>query len=127
MSNQDALYESECSGSIPWNLGAFDRVPRPAPEPPTDADVRVARDIGEEKACDDLASFSEFIYRAGVESGEREISAFFAYISTGDLISKVLLNPKATDKQMAEAAREIRRRYLEDEEDTVQGYVREVL
>jgi hypothetical protein len=72
-----------------------------------------AKDAAEEKLCRDVHSFSEFICRAAI-CAEREASAYFAFISTEDLVGQILLSPMASDKQLAEAAREIRARYLKD-------------
>lgn len=74
-----------------------------------------AIELAQEKVCQDVDLFADFI--AG-DMGEREHSALGAISVTG-LVREILLNPKATDAQLAAAARELRTRYLADKEELV--------
>jgi hypothetical protein len=83
-----------------------------------------AREIGEREVCQDLGLFSAWLdQQAG---GEREPS-FMGPISTQDLVGLVLLNPNATDWQLAGAAKEIRKRYLADNAPEVERIALEAL
>jgi hypothetical protein len=83
-----------------------------------------AKEIGEEKVCANLGLFSAWLDQQ--DGGEREPSSF-GPISTADLVSKVLLNPSATSDQLARAAREMRARYLAENEPEVNRLAMEAL
>jgi hypothetical protein len=72
--------------------------------------------IGQEEVCKELGLFSAWLDMA--DEG-REASAYFTSISTAGLVREVLLNDRATDEQLAAAARELRTRYLADNEPEV--------
>lgn len=77
-----------------------------------------AIEIGEEKLCADMEYLADFI--SNCSGGEREPS-WFGPISTHRLIADILLNPRATDEQLAQAAKELRKRYLDEHAE----YIRE--
>ena len=95
-------------------IGTLDGVTR-APEPPTDAELRVEREMKREKRLEDVESFGEFVCMVGMAPNEREFSQYFGVISTRDLIAEVMFSPRAKDEQIAEAVREVMRRYLAEE------------
>lgn len=79
---------------------------------------QTAIEIGEEKLCADMEYLGSFISECA--GGEREPS-WFGPISTEDLFSKILLNPKAPDSALAMAAKTLRHRYLSEHSE----YIRE--
>ena len=70
-----------------------------------------AIEIGEEKLCSNVFLFGEWIS----EDDEQIMPcAFFGPISRSKLVREIMLNPNATVLQIAEAVRELRRRYLDE-------------
>jgi hypothetical protein len=117
--------------AIPYGLNGHDspaaiRQLR-AVEPPSDAEVSSARRYAEEKVGADLDSFSEFIALAGFPLAQREPCEYFGPISTEALISEILMKPRATDEQIAQAWLEVRRRYFEAEASRIEAFMNEAL
>lgn len=69
-----------------------------------------ARMWAEDEACEDIEAFGNWL---AWSDDSREPSAYFTSISTTEL-AKVLINAEATGRQIIEAARELRQRYLAD-------------
>ena len=70
-----------------------------------------AIEIGEEKLCSNVYLFGEWI----AEDDTTILPcAFFGPISRSNLVTEIMLNPNATVLQIAEAMRELRRRYLDE-------------
>jgi hypothetical protein len=101
-------------------------------KPATDAELTAfygpeitttAREIGEERVCADLEMLESFLDQS---LPVREPSTF-GPISTQDLISKILFNPNATDEQLANAARDLRVRFLSYSDEMVQFYARRAM
>jgi hypothetical protein len=69
------------------------------------------REIAVEEHTNDVEEFAGWLESV---SEDREPCAWFGPISTPDLIRQIVLNPRATDEQIAAAGRELRRRYLTD-------------
>lgn len=67
-------------------------------------------DIAREKVCQDMDRFSEFICAAGMGPSEVEPSEYFKPVSTARLLREVLMSQIATDEQLAEGWKELRRR-----------------
>lgn len=86
--------------------------------------TELAQRIGEEEVCKELGLFSAWLDMA--DEG-REASPYFTSISTAGLVREVLLNATATDEQLAAAARELRQRYLADNETQVAVEARRAL
>lgn len=78
--------------------------------------TQTAIEIGEEELCSNLFVFGEWLAE---DDEEREMSAFFGPISRSALVREVMLRPGASDQQIAEAVRELRRRYLSDMKENV--------
>lgn len=81
---------------------------------------RLLLEMALEKALEDDEKFSEWFYAETMSPSERRPSAYFAPISSQNLLKEILLKPKATNEQLAEAWRELRQRYLEDNQDAIQ-------
>lgn len=71
--------------------------------------TNIAYVMAEEEACNDVEQFGSWL---NCVSEGREPSVFWTSISTPDLVRKVILGTGATEKQYAEACKELRRRYL---------------
>jgi hypothetical protein len=82
----------------------------------TEALTPLAYRIGQEAVIAELGLFSAWLDMA--DEGP-EASPYFTSISTAALVREVLLNDRATDEQLAAAARELRKRYLSDQEPEV--------
>ena len=78
--------------------------------------TETAIQIGREQVSQDVDSFADWLACA---SSEREDCAYFGPISSHDLIAEIVMQQRATDQQIAEAMREIRRRYLADNQERV--------
>ena len=77
-------------------------------------------DMAQEKALEDDEKFSEWFYAETMSPSECRPSVYFAPISSQNLLKEILLKPKATNEQLAEAWKELRLRFLEDNQDAVQ-------
>jgi hypothetical protein len=80
-----------------------------APKYPAEPDS-VCYQMAKEEICRDIEAFASFIE---IAEGEREPAAYFGLISSVEL-AEILLNERATDEQLAQAARELRKRFLQD-------------
>lgn len=76
-------------------------------------------EMAQEKVLEDEELFSEWIYAETMEPTENRPSAYFSSISTKNLLTGILMKPRASDQQLAEAWKEVRRRYVADHQDTV--------
>lgn len=68
--------------------------------------------MAQEKVCADLDKLGDFITSLAIPPNAREHSRFFGPIASDRLITEVLLNEGATNEQLAEGMRELRRRFL---------------
>lgn len=78
--------------------------------------TEAAIQIGREQVCQDVESFADWLACA---SSEREDCAYFGPISSHELIAEIVMQDRATIDQVGQAMREIRRRYLEDNQKRV--------
>lgn len=92
--------------------------------PHIDSITPLAARIGEEEVCKEVGLFSAWLDAA---NEDREPSAYFTSISSAGLVREILLNDRATDAQLAAAARELRQRYLADNEAEVVAHARRSL
>jgi hypothetical protein len=78
-------------------------------------------EMAQEKVLEDEEAFSEWLCAETMSPTERRPSVYFSLISTSALLKQVLMKQKASQEQLAQAWLEVRRRYLEDNEDRVSG------
>ena len=76
-------------------------------------------EMAQEKVLEDAESFSDWLCAETMSPTEKRPSVFFSLISTQTLLTGILMKQKATQEQLAEGWKEVRRRYLEDNEDRV--------
>lgn len=77
------------------------------------------REMAQEKVLEDEELFSEWIYAETMSPVDVRPCSYFGPLSTKDLLTGVLMKARATDQQLAEAWREVRRRFLEDHQEKV--------
>ena len=76
-------------------------------------------EMAQEKVLEDAEMFSEWLSAECMEPAERRTSAYFLPISTAALLTEIMLQKRATDEQLIEGVRELRRRFLEDHQGKV--------
>lgn len=76
-------------------------------------------DMAEEKVLEDAEQFADWLYAETMSPTERRPSVYFSLISTRSLVTEVLMKRRASQEQLAEGWKEIRRRFLEDNQDAV--------
>lgn len=76
-------------------------------------------EMAQEKVLQDAELFSDWLCAELMEPTEMRHSAYFAGISSTRLLTEVLMKELATEKQLAEGWKELRRRYLADNQDKV--------
>jgi hypothetical protein len=77
------------------------------------------REMAQEKVLEDEELFTEWLCAETMSPIETRPCAYFGPASTRDLLIGILLKPRATEVQLAEAWKEVRRRYLEDHQEKV--------
>lgn len=65
--------------------------------------------MAQDDFCQDTEEFAGWIQNA---RGDRQPAGYFGPISNQELLRDYLLNRRANDEQLAEAAKELRRRYV---------------
>lgn len=75
--------------------------------------------MAQEKVCEDLDKLGDFISSLAIPPNERQFCKAFGAISTDALVREILMKERATNEQLAEGMRELRRRFLSEYEPEV--------
>jgi hypothetical protein len=75
------------------------------------------REMAQEKVLEDEELFSDWLYAETMSPVDVRPCSYFGPLSTKDLLVSVLMKHRASDQQLAEAWKEVRRRFLADNED----------
>lgn len=75
--------------------------------------------MAQAKVCEDLDKLGDFISSLAIPPNERQLCKGFGYLSTAELVREILMKERATDEQLAEGMRELRRRFLAEYEPEV--------
>lgn len=80
-------------------------------------------EMAQEKVLEDADLFTDWLTAECMEPTERRPSGYFLPISTANLITEIMMKPRANDQQIAEGWKEIRSRYLADNQGRVSSEV----
>lgn len=91
-------------------------------EPDDAIDPALQREIATDAACQDFAAIVEWLQS---DHGERQTSAYFGPISSEEIV-RLMFGDKANDAQLGACCRELRRRFIAENEDFIDDKVKEM-
>jgi hypothetical protein len=80
-------------------------------------------EMAQEKVLEDADLFTDWLTAECMEPITIRECGYFGHISTSRIVTEILMKARATDQQIAEGWKEIRRRYLEDNQGAVSSEV----